>query len=485
MDAARQSPLAPALRRPHQPVALDRRRAPAQSRNVLLRTCESAPRPRRQGTRRSSATGRPSRERHRARVPLRRTLPAVGEHAHPQRARLPDARRRHPAPLDAAVHVEAGRRRARLLRRRRPRQGVHQDRRHGVHERADLRAAAQPPSVDLPRRDQLVLVGGGPDRAGRRRHRTDAAHRQRAASLRETLDAARAADLARSVAGSCRASRPSTGRARWEPARTRSRSRRIRRSAIRSYRSSPRRAATRAAATLPADTALYWRVRANDENGTGLNWSPTQQFRRALAAPAPAADNPTGGETIPVLSWSPVEGAVSYDMHVEQADGTKRDFTMRSTAFTPVVFYGTGVWHWQVRANFKFGSSVRLERLLGRAAIQPPDRHADRPEDHQGRRRALLSWTPTAMARQYKVQVSDVRQLHHGHRAGDDEQHELGAEDGQRGVPVEHEALLARRHRRRGQQRSAAGRRARSASRRSCACGSAGARGRDIAGRSA
>ena len=30
---------------------------------------------------------------------------------------------------------------------------------------------------------------------------------------------------------------------------------------------------------------------------------------------------------------------------------------LRSTAFTPVVFYGTGIWHWQVRANFKFGST--------------------------------------------------------------------------------------------------------------------------------
>jgi hypothetical protein len=160
------------------------------------------------------------------------------------------------------------------------------------------------------------------------------------------------------------------------------------------------------AATLPADTALYWRVRANDEIGTGLNWSPTQQFRRVLSAPAPAADNPTAGETIPVLSWAPVEGAVSYDMHVEQADGTKRNFTLGSTAFTPVVFYGTGVWHWQVRANFKFGlTSVSS----GYSRALPFSRRIATPTGLRTTKtgtRALLSWNPTAMARRYRVQVS-------------------------------------------------------------------------------
>ena len=39
-------------------------------------------------------------------------------------------------------------------------------------------------------------------------------------------------------------------------------------------------------------------------------------------------------------------------MHVDQADGTQRDFNMRSTRFTPTLFYGTGIWRWKVRANF-------------------------------------------------------------------------------------------------------------------------------------
>jgi hypothetical protein len=159
-------------------------------------------------------------------------------------------------------------------------------------------------------------------------------------------------------------------------------------------------------AALPADTVLYWRVRADDENKVGLTWSATGRFQRRLPAPALAPDNPLAGEPIPVLSWSRVEGAVSYGMHVEQADGTKRDFTMRSTAFTPVIFYGTGVWRWQVRANFQSGSSVVSG---GYSGLAPFTRRIATPTGLRTVKTgggALLSWDPALMAKEYKVQIS-------------------------------------------------------------------------------
>jgi hypothetical protein len=162
-------------------------------------------------------------------------------------------------------------------------------------------------------------------------------------------------------------------------------------------------------ATLPADTALYWRVRANDEIGTALNWSRTERFRRKLPVPAPVSGNPVGGETIPVLAWTPVQGAVSYGMHVEQVDGTKRDFTMRSTAFTPVIFYGTGVWHWQVRANFPAGTRSGVVSG-GYFTPRPFTRHIATPTGlraSKANRGALLAWDPAKMAKGYRVQVSD------------------------------------------------------------------------------
>jgi hypothetical protein len=162
--------------------------------------------------------------------------------------------------------------------------------------------------------------------------------------------------------------------------------------------------------TYPADTVLYWRVRANDENPSassrGLTWSATGSFVRRLPIPAVTGDNPTDGEGIPVLSWSPVEGAVSYDMHVEQVDGSRRDFTVRSTAFTPTAFYGTGVWRWQVRANFKSGVRVVSG---GYSGARPFTRHIATPTGLQTSRvggGARLLWSPAVMARRYRVQVS-------------------------------------------------------------------------------
>jgi hypothetical protein len=119
-----------------------------------------------------------------------------------------------------------------------------------------------------------------------------------------------------------------------------------------------------------------------------------------------APDNPTGGEGIPVFRWSPVQGAISYDMHVEQADGTKRDFTLRTTAFTPVIFYGTGVWHWQVQANFKFGTK---EISGGYSPMAPFARRISTPggvRTAKAGRGVLLDWDPALMAQQYKVEIS-------------------------------------------------------------------------------
>jgi Flp pilus assembly protein protease CpaA len=160
--------------------------------------------------------------------------------------------------------------------------------------------------------------------------------------------------------------------------------------------------------TYPADTVLYWRVRANDEKGTGLAWSSTQTFKRRLPAPVPSPENPAGGRTIPTLKWSPVEGAVSYDLHVDQPDGTQKDFTLRSPVFTPAYHYGTGVWQWKVRANFPkmpFGSipGAYTER-------QSFTRFIGAPAGTRGvasARRMLLSWDPVEMARSYKVEVAN------------------------------------------------------------------------------
>ena len=160
--------------------------------------------------------------------------------------------------------------------------------------------------------------------------------------------------------------------------------------------------------TYPADTILYWRVRAADENGIGLTWSATGTFQKSLAAPAPSPTNPTAGESLPVWTWSSVNGAVSYDLAIDQPDGTTRnfsDFRMPATSFQKLT--GTGVFHWRVRAEFPkqgygttpgpWSASSPFTRSIG----EPGGLRTDAAPDH-----VLLSWNPKLGIKQYKVQVS-------------------------------------------------------------------------------
>jgi hypothetical protein len=161
--------------------------------------------------------------------------------------------------------------------------------------------------------------------------------------------------------------------------------------------------------TYPADTTLYWRVRANNENNEGLNWSTTGTFIRTLTTPGLDSSNPLFGPDIPVVQWNPVSGATSYTLHVEQGDGTTRDFTVSSPAFTPIGFYGVGKLRWQVRANFpKTGPGETPGPYSG---FQAFTRQIDAPTGVRwvsSPRHVLLSWDPSPNigTRQYKVQIS-------------------------------------------------------------------------------
>jgi hypothetical protein len=159
--------------------------------------------------------------------------------------------------------------------------------------------------------------------------------------------------------------------------------------------------------TYPADSVLYWRVRANDENRVGLTWSANGTFQRRLPAPSLSPDNQTRGETIPVINWSLVQGATSYEMHVDQVDGTTRDFVFGSTSFTPISFYGTGIWQWKVRARFPRSNGGETPGPY--SAPQAFTRRIDAPTGPRSvgsPGRVLFSWDPGPMAKEYKVQAA-------------------------------------------------------------------------------
>ena len=160
--------------------------------------------------------------------------------------------------------------------------------------------------------------------------------------------------------------------------------------------------------TYPADTALYWRVRADDENLIGLTWSETGTFQKRLPAPVPSPANPTSGDFIPTWTWDAIVGASSYDVSADLPNGTHRDITgLRTAALTPILMYGTGLFHWKVRANFPkalsgsvpgpYSATVPFTRTIG----EPSGARSDASRQH-----VLLSWEPKPGVKRYRVQIA-------------------------------------------------------------------------------
>jgi protein-S-isoprenylcysteine O-methyltransferase Ste14 len=160
--------------------------------------------------------------------------------------------------------------------------------------------------------------------------------------------------------------------------------------------------------TYPADTVLYWRVQADDENLIGLTWSAAGTFQKRLPAPSVSSANPTEGAYIPTWRWDPVAGVVSYDIHVDLPDGTQRDLTgMRTAALTPIIMYGTGVFRWKVRANFPrqpFGTVAGPysgTHAFTRTILEPTGVRSDASKKYP-----LLLWEPKPGPKSYRVQIS-------------------------------------------------------------------------------
>jgi hypothetical protein len=160
--------------------------------------------------------------------------------------------------------------------------------------------------------------------------------------------------------------------------------------------------------TYPADTVLYWRVQAQDENATGLTWSTPRTFEKTLEVPTVDPDNPTSGDLIPTFTWSPVQGAASYDLHLQVPDGSwSRDGTdLAPSAVTAIEMTGTGVFQWQVRANYPKDSGVVHGPYSALRDFTRTIREPANPSTDAGQNRLLVSWDAKTGAKEYKVQIS-------------------------------------------------------------------------------
>ena len=164
--------------------------------------------------------------------------------------------------------------------------------------------------------------------------------------------------------------------------------------------------------TYPADTVLYWRVRAEDENLVGLNWSAVRTFRKTLPAAVLDASNPTGGDAVPSWSWAPVPGAVSYDFRLYPPNNTNSPFffsDIPSNVATPTLLKGTGIWKWQVRPKFPRVNNF-FQRTPGPwSPLKSFTRTISQPagaQEQVGQRMVVLRWEPKAGVMNYRVQIS-------------------------------------------------------------------------------
>ncbi|MDQ3856856.1 MAG: carboxypeptidase-like regulatory domain-containing protein [Actinomycetota bacterium] len=162
--------------------------------------------------------------------------------------------------------------------------------------------------------------------------------------------------------------------------------------------------------TYPADTVLYWRVRADAEDGAsyvGLTWSTTGRFTKRLPTPVPNAE-PSAGNFVPTWTWDPVPRAVSYDVHLQYPDGTAQDFTdLRSAAVTPTLMAGPGVWQWQVRANFPRANGSVVHGPYSRlVSFTRTMREPSGPATAAGPSHVLTTWNPAPEAKEYRIQVA-------------------------------------------------------------------------------
>jgi hypothetical protein len=160
--------------------------------------------------------------------------------------------------------------------------------------------------------------------------------------------------------------------------------------------------------THPADTTLYWRVRADDENLIGLTWSTTRTFQRKLPTPTPDPANATIGDFTPAWAWSNVTGASGYTFAIDGPDGSHKDWDgLRMPKVAFVYLYGPGIWRWRVRAEFPklpsgsvtgpWSSYVPFTRTLS----EPANARTSVSGTH-----VLLSWNWKLGAKDFRVQIS-------------------------------------------------------------------------------
>ena len=324
------------------------------------------------------------------------------------------AAHRHVARTDAALHLGRGSRRRELLRARLARPELHDHRRLRLHAHPCLRTPAQPVAVDRLRgRDDPLLLGRPP---GRQRRTAAACPRTRSRATRRASASSRRRRRSRARSTTRRSTRPAT-EFQWSPVLG-ARRYRLQVAQNPTFSNPIDDVVTDSTAytsntTYPSDTTLYWRVRADAENGTstmvGLTWSRGRDVQEAAAQ---AGARPGQPDERVAPADDPLERRCRAQSPTTSTSSSPTATTSTFTnipapAGTFTKMTGVGVATWQVRANFPTDSSAvvhgpySLPGTFTHTIPQPAN-----PAEEAGDRRLLFSWDPRPRADHYRVQVS-------------------------------------------------------------------------------
>jgi large repetitive protein len=170
--------------------------------------------------------------------------------------------------------------------------------------------------------------------------------------------------------------------------------------------------------TYPEGT-LYWRVRAIDASGNGLNWSDPASFQKSSPAPTLTYPVTTGGQMPQVngtnpFSWDPLPFAASYDLEVYKNDDLIGQQGNRVLFVnTPVVAYAPSSllpasstpYTWRVRrvdAANRPGPWSPFQEFLSVGSsptlVSPTNGSSQAPNG------ALFTWLPVTNAVMYKFE---------------------------------------------------------------------------------
>ena len=129
------------------------------------------------------------------------------------------------------------------------------------------------------------------------------------------------------------------------------------------------------------DGTWNWRVRAVDGGDKGQSWSPVSTF--TLNSQRPTQKLPNDGASVvysPLITWSPVSGACSYDVQVSRDSSFSGadDASILSTAQTALVppakmITTPGIHYWRVRAGYCSEVKGQWTPTRSFRSVFPPD----------------------------------------------------------------------------------------------------------------